>query len=1242
MHKSILLWLLLLPLTLHAQKSPEQLGGVYYAYPVSASTPVATVSVPAGYEPFYIAHYGRHGSRWLPNDERYEWVLEQFRDTRNLTPLGKSVRKRLQKVWKNARGNGGKLTALGARQHRGIAERMAQRYPSVFTGDDTRIWARSSTVDRCRQSMLAFTDRLHELRPNVSIDIATHEADMEWLVDNTPEVKALEKRTRRQPKVDPDRFIRSLFKEPVLGFADEVKLLSELFTIATDMQDIPLPIDLFDIFTPEEMYAVYQANNERMTICNGNLPQSEGIPARAAISLWKNIVYDADVMISRNRHGASLRFGHDTNLYRLLSLLQVSSVHSTSYDFMDEIVPMAANLQMVFFKRKGEAPTDSTTLVLFLHNEQPVKLTPQELTPTPWSTIKAYVADRIHRLEHLRQLYALNTMVGTAQANTHTAGLFGKGSEEHGQTLPAVLSPNGQNFWTPQTQDTEQKCIAPYYYKDSLFQGFRNSHWIVGGCTQDYGSFTVAAITGDLRTQPTSRATRFSHDGEVSHPHYYAVDLPDEHLRAELTATSHTAMIRVTPNQKPTPNPSRREEPTPNPSRREGSLNTLTADNAISNANQAPLPSGGVGGGLLHILINPNSDEGQGYICIDTLRHEVYGYNSVHRIYQGWGQSAGFSGHFLLSYNNPSEPLSTPLNPSEPLITLHNPSEHFITPPNPSEPLSAPLNYQLSTLNYQLIQYGTFSGDSIFPGQIEIHQQPSPSDLTATHHPELARPIGVYLTFFVPDGEPLMLTAASSFTDREGCRRNLEAEAAGKTFEQMQTELADQWIDRLHTIDVEDPDQARVNQFYGALYRASFLPREFSDAGQEKYFTDFSMWDTYRALHPLYNIICPSLSAQMMQSLVTFAERGGWMPIFPCWNSYTAAMIGDHCASVLADAYVKGIGLPGANVPNYLTAYRYLRQNAFSSPTPEQYKDGMGRRALQSYLKYGYVPMEDHVFDAFHTDEQTSRTLEYAYDDFCLAQLALDFGTEADYHELLGRSVNWLNVINPQTGWADGRHVGGKFENNTDLTHRKSYITEGATCHYTWYVPHQVPALIEVMGGPQRFEEKLDSMFEQGLYWHGNEPCHQIAYLYNYVGRNDKTRRWVRHILDTEYNDTPGGLSGNDDAGQMSAWYIFSSLGFYPVCPGTPYYQLAAPTFRRATLNLENGKKFVLERKPTPNPSRGEWGLNTLTADTAIPNANQAPLPSGGVGGGFFPSGGAGGGCYISHFDILRGGTLRF
>ena len=734
-------------------------------------------------------------------------------------------------------------------------------------------------------------------------------------------------------------------------------------------------------------------------------------------------------------------------------------------------------------------------------------------------------ADDRHRQRHLHQLCQLNTMVGTAPATTATAGLFGKGSEEHGQTLPAVLAPHGQNAWTPQTRDTEQKCIAPYYYTDSLFQGFRNSHWIVGGCTQDYGSFTVAAISGRLRTPPAARATYFSHAQETSHPHYYGVRLPREHLFAELTATSHTALLRITSD----------------------------ADT------------------LVHIIINPNSDEGQGYICIDTLTRTVYAYNPVHRIYQGWGESAGFSGHLLLQYTD------------------------------------AP------------VAFGTFEDTFPLPRQTEIRQQPSTSGLAATHHPTLAKPVGVFLTFRVKKQRPLLLTLASSFTDRTGCERNLAAEAAGKTFEQMQDELADRWIARFHTIDIDDPDSARITQFYGALYRASFLPREFSDADGRRppfaaasrpissaapcpvssaamplrpsshpqpFFTDFSAWDTFRALHPLLAIIAPSLSAQMVQSLVTMAEEGGWLPIFPCWNSYTAAMIGDHCSSIIADAYVKGI-----KGPDYATAYRFMRQNAFDAPTTEQYTDGMGRRALQSYLHYGFIPLEDHVADAFHTHEQTSRTLEYAYDDFCVAQLARHFGTEADLRALLERSQNWRHVINPATGWADGRHADGSWENNTDLTHRKQYITEGATCHYTWFVPHDVPALIQAMGGPRRFEQKLDSMFTQHLYWHGNEPCHQIAYLYNYVGRPDKTRQWVHHILDTEYADTPGGLSGNDDAGQMSAWYIFSAIGFYPVCPGTPSYQLGAPVFRRVTLNLENGQRFVIKKRRWPKKNGSRFTL---------------------------------------------------
>ena len=337
------------------------------------------------------------------------------------------------------------------------------------------------------------------------------------------------------------------------------------------------------------------------------------------------------------------------------------------------------------------------------------------------------------------------------------------------------------------------------------------------------------------------------------------------------------------------------------------------------------------------------------------------------------------------------------------------------------------------------------------------------------------------------------------------------------------------------------------------------------------------MWDTFRAVHPLYTLLYPDVTADMMQSLVIKYEEGGWLPIFPSWNSYTAAMIGDHCSVALADAYIKGIRGFDAE-----KAYEGMRKNAFETPASEEdYKNGMGRRALQSYLKYGYIPMEDPVKEAFHQKEQTSRTLEYAFDDYAVAQMAKALGKEDDYKVLMARSENWRNVINPLTGYCDGRYADGHFEGNTDFIHRKSFITEGAACHYTWFVPHNVEGLVEMLGR-EAFEAKLDSMFSEGRYWHGNEPCHQIAYLYDFIGKREKTVKWVNYILDTEYNDTPGGLSGNDDSGQMSSWFIFSSMGFYPVCPSSDRYMLSAPRFQRITLNLQNGHRFVITPESLP------------------------------------------------------------
>ena len=1238
MRKSFLMILLIVCALLAQAQTHQQMGGVYYAYP-APKKPVS-VKAPEGYTPFYISHYGRHGSRWLPSDSRYIWVNQHFDDESNLTPLGKKVKGWLTQVWENAKGNGGKLTKLGEKQHRGIADRMAHNFPQIFAKGN-HVQARSSVVDRCAKSMLAFTDELRQLQPSLDMDVKTDSADMAWIAYTSPEVKALENRTHIVAKVSPDRFLHQLFKD-ITKVDDPMKLMSEIHTIASSIQDVglnfksyPRQIEkgLYGLFTDEEFKAFYDANNLRMTICNGEYPTNERIPARSAISLWENVEAEADKALASDRPSATLRFGHDTSLYRLYSLMNMffarpdaccdTDAKMASYkkesDAMDVVVPMAANLQLVFYKKKqwDRAYPESNVLVRILCNERNVgelnlnayiyndDIEDMAGNYYTWASLKNYMHEYIHYLEHVRQLNAINTMVGTAQANTKTAGKFGKGSEEHGQTLPAVLVPNGQNFWTPQTQDTEKKCIAPYYYKDTELQGFRNSHWIVGGCTQDYGSFTIATLGGKLRLQPEERATRFSHEDEVSHPHYYAVHLRDEHLKTEMTALSHSAIFRITPDQD--------EE--------------------------------------VHIVINPNSDEGEGYIEIDTLHHIIYGYNPVHRIYQGWGEPAGFSGHFVLDY-------SGELNFDVPSLDISNPQ------------------YGETPCGFD--DFGVFSKEEKTPQGLSVKGSRS----------------GAWLTFKGKAGKPIEIRAASSFTSKKNACDNLVGETAGGfDFDDFILNAETIWCDRLHAIDVESKDVAKVNQFYGALYRASFLPHEMSDVyGSYPTFSkgkveildssdssalddsadiadvlyvdtacvdsiatiptiygDFSMWDIYRAELPLCNIITPTLSGDMMQSLANMYKEGGWMPIFPCWNSYTAAMIGDHSGVVLADAYVKGIRSFDAK-----TAYEGMRKNAFESPkTFEEYKNGMGRRALNSYLKYGYIPMEDSVKEAFHTNEQTSRTLEYAFDDFAVAQLAKALAESCsveakdgpytrqslmtDYAELMRRSENWRNVINPKTGWADGRHQNGKWEGNTDLVHRKSYITEGATCHYTWYVPQNIQGLFDVINksvdksakclnrnvqGISQSDtmsavvSRLDKMFDEGLYWHGNEPCHQVAYLYDAAGAPWKTQQRIHHILNTEYNDTPGGLSGNDDAGQMSAWYVFSAIGFYPVCPSTPYYYIGTPSFDKVTFNLENGKKFEIQ-------AHGVGDKAFYIQKTLL---NGKPMS----------------GYQLSHDDILKGGNLEF
>lgn len=1070
--KTLLTFLLLLlfALTAFAQRTDEQLGGVYYAYP--APTTNTSAAIPPAYTPVYLSHYGRHGSRWLPSDSRYEWVLTQFSDKQNLTKLGRRTYKELQKVWGNARGNGGKLTSLGAKQQRGLAQRMVMRFPLLLKAG-TEVEARSSVVDRCRKSMLAFGEEIKQKLPDAQVSMVTDSADMSWMSYDSPDEMLLSMETQVPLTVSTDAFMARLFKHPS-KVANAERLFTELHTIASDMQNIEeLRLSLFDIFTRKEMEAIYRQNCAKMWHQNGYDAANHGIPAQSAAALWQNIVTKADSALSAGTPIANLRFGHDTALYRLLSLLGIDLGSSDGINGpLDEIVPMAANLQMLFCKNN-----DGNVIVDLWLNEKPLSLPSLPTVVTTngqpwysWNEMKTHYQHFIDRQLWTERTRAINTLVGTDYAVTPSAGRYGKGSEEHGQTIPAVLEPHGQTFWTPQTRDTELKCIAPYYYPDSLLQGFRGSHWLVGGCTQDYGSFTLMPMTGNLRLKPTERSTRFNHNDELAHPYYYGVYLPDEHLMTEMTGRSHSAIFRFIPDKD----------------------------------------------GELHIAVNPNSDEGEGFVTVDTVRNCIWGYNPVHRIYQGWGEKAGFSGWFVVQLQKP----------------IHS--------------------------------FGV-------------------------------RDTVAYVSMDVHAGEMVLAKAATSFTDLQGAWDNLQAEIPSWDFLGTRLALDSIWQRQFQTIPVESEDKAQVNQFYGALYLTSFLPRTMSDVKTSTHgarypmfandslirtlrkpvYGDFSMWDIYRAQLPLLNIIEPKQTSDMMSSLANMYFFGGWMPIFPCWNSYTAAMIGDHTGSAIADATVKGV-----NGFDLKLAYEGIRQNAFDSPqTMEEYRNGMGRRALKSYLQYGYIPLEDSVNEAFHTQEQVSRTLEYAYDDFCVAQVAKALGQKKDYNALMKRAKNWRNVINPNTGWADGRYKSGKWLGNNDITHRVPFITEGAVIHYSFYVPHDVYGLMSAMGGRQKFISKMDTLFgytgdstnysllpELSYYWHGNEPCHQIPYLYAYAGQPWKTQQLVHHILQTEYLDVPGGLSGNDDAGQMSAWYIFSALGFYPVCPGTAYYVLGSPSFRHAMI----------------------------------------------------------------------------
>ena len=489
------------------------------------------------------------------------------------------------------------------------------------------------------------------------------------------------------------------------------------------------------------------------------------------------------------------------------------------------------------------------------------------------------------------------------------------------------------------------------------------------------------------------------------------------------------------------------------------------------------------------------------------------------------------------------------------------------------------------------------------------------------------------LDFDLPEGVPLRMKVALSATDADAALRNLAAEASGWDFAALRRRAEEKWNEVLSRVRVEG-DPRIVTSFYTALYRLFVQPNLLSDSGTAPRYSTFSCWDTFRAAHPLYTILAPEKVPDFVDSLLAQGRQTGFLPIWPLWGTDNQCMIATHSVPIIVDAWLKRLwpvnASRGGRDGTVEDAYLQIR-DTLTKPHANRHKE-----QWELLDRYGYFP-----FDIVK-GESVSRTLECAYDDWCAAQLAERLGKDGDAAFFRKRAGNWRNVLDPQTGLMRGRDSAGAWREPFDPfaigfgAKSGNDFTEGNAWQYTWHVLHDPEGLVAAMGGRKAFADRLESLFRQdaaavgtsanrnvagfiGQYAHGNEPSHHVIYLFQYAGRGDLTAKYVREVFDTQYKTMPDGLSGNDDCGQMSAWYVFSALGFYPLNPCGGEYVIGAPQVEKAEVRvggLDQRRTFRVLAK----------GLSKENRYVKSVTLNGRPLE----------------GFILRHEDIMSGGELVF
>lgn len=687
------------------------------------------------------------------------------------------------------------------------------------------------------------------------------------------------------------------------------------------------------------------------------------------------------------------------------------------------------------------------------------------------------------------------------------------GAADNGHTFPGACMPFGMVQTSPVTGAVGWRYCSEYVYSDSLIWGFTQTHLNGTGC-MDLGDILVMPVTGTRARSLEAYRSHFSKDKEAATPGYYTVELSDPDVKAELTASVHTALHRYTYNK----------------------------------ADSASL--------LIDLQHGPAWNEKQYHSQV--LSCEV-----------NWEDAQTLTGHvrnrvwvdqdyfFVMKFSRPV------------IDTLYLPM-----------------------------------------GETEKGKR-------------------IVATFDMKPGDELLMKVALSTTGVPGAKKNLEAEIPEWDFEGVKTAAHDTWNSYLSRIDVTGTKDELTN-FYTSFYHTLIQPNQISDVdgmyrnaadsvvkvGMDAFYSTFSLWDTYRAAHPFYTIILPEKVDGFVNSLVEQAEVQGFLPIWGLWGKETFCMVGNHGVSVIAEAYKKGFR-------------GFDAERAFQAVKKTQTVSHPLKSEWETYMKYGYLPTN------LIKTESVSSTLESVYDDYAAATMAELMGKKEDAEYFYKRADFYKNLFDKDTKFMRPRLSDGSWKtpfNPSDLAHSESVggdYTEGNAWQYTWHVQHDVPGLIELFGGEKPFLNKLDSLFIVklegslsdvtgliGQYAHGNEPSHHVAYLYTLAGKPERTQELVREIFDTQYKPEPDGLCGNDDCGQMSAWYMLSAMGFYPVDPVSGNFVFGAPQMPKIVLHLADGKTFTVIAE---NLSKEHKYVDSITL-------NGEPYTKN----------------YISYDDIMKGGTLVY